>query len=353
MDSTSRLQRLKNREERRMSNVNDAMEKSKEAKLSGLPDKVLHHILSFLDTKLAVQTCVLGRKWKYLWQSVSSLHFNCDSFSNSAHYKKFVKQVLLQRDESKELKKFTIDYSGCDPILKQVTNYLENHGFGLQELCFSVYCDMRALSPFLPHLSAWKSLRTLKLEKLVLPKNFLFDFGSLTSLCLKACWLPWDKGEPHDPFRGCLSLKSLRINGCRIWVPVKTFEISAPEVTYLEISWMDCQGYDPHYGISLTTSKLRSFSFEGTKLIAISTRGLPSLEKVFIHLGQKFPTTEDSTSENERKHLIKLLQELGNAKSLTLSLEIIRVLSKIPDLLQSHSSPFTEVHCFAMSLSIY
>ncbi|CAL1352579.1 unnamed protein product [Linum trigynum] len=42
-------------------------------RLSSLPDHVLSHILSFMETKYAVSTAVLSRRWEDLWTRVSSL----------------------------------------------------------------------------------------------------------------------------------------------------------------------------------------------------------------------------------------------------------------------------------------
>ncbi|CAI0439554.1 unnamed protein product [Linum tenue] len=42
-------------------------------RLSSLPDEVISHILSFLQTKYAVGIAVLRRRWKDLWTRVSNL----------------------------------------------------------------------------------------------------------------------------------------------------------------------------------------------------------------------------------------------------------------------------------------
>ncbi|KAK6139149.1 hypothetical protein DH2020_027107 [Rehmannia glutinosa] len=48
-------------------------------RLSGLPDVILCHILSFLPTKLTVATSILARRWRFLWSHVPNLAFNeCD-----------------------------------------------------------------------------------------------------------------------------------------------------------------------------------------------------------------------------------------------------------------------------------
>ncbi|KAL7129240.1 hypothetical protein ABFS83_13G052000 [Erythranthe nasuta] len=48
-------------------------------RLSDLPDSILCHILSFLPTtKNTVATCILARRWRYLWSYVPNLIFDSD-----------------------------------------------------------------------------------------------------------------------------------------------------------------------------------------------------------------------------------------------------------------------------------
>ncbi|GER43080.1 F-box/RNI-like/FBD-like domains-containing protein, partial [Striga asiatica] len=49
-------------------------------RLSSLQDDVICHILSFLPTKLSVATCVLGKRWRFLWAHVPCLDFSGDNF---------------------------------------------------------------------------------------------------------------------------------------------------------------------------------------------------------------------------------------------------------------------------------
>ncbi|AES75906.1 putative F-box domain-containing protein [Medicago truncatula] len=41
-----------------------------------LPDEILSHILSFLQTKLAFSTTILSKRWEPLHISLTSLHFD-------------------------------------------------------------------------------------------------------------------------------------------------------------------------------------------------------------------------------------------------------------------------------------
>jgi len=49
--------------------------RKEEDRLSDLLDVVLLHIMEFLLTREAVQSCVLSKRWKNLWKSVNTLSF--------------------------------------------------------------------------------------------------------------------------------------------------------------------------------------------------------------------------------------------------------------------------------------
>ncbi|KHN31750.1 Putative FBD-associated F-box protein [Glycine soja] len=42
-------------------------------RLSELPDFVLLHIMNFIDTKDALRTCILSKRWKDLWKHLTTL----------------------------------------------------------------------------------------------------------------------------------------------------------------------------------------------------------------------------------------------------------------------------------------
>ncbi|KAJ4826789.1 hypothetical protein Tsubulata_034777 [Turnera subulata] len=55
-------------------------------RLSDLPDTILQHILSSLDTKLAVQTSILSQKLRHVWACVPDLNFTSESFTPLIHF---------------------------------------------------------------------------------------------------------------------------------------------------------------------------------------------------------------------------------------------------------------------------
>ncbi|KAJ3706136.1 hypothetical protein LUZ61_009841 [Rhynchospora tenuis] len=68
-------------------------------KISSLPDDILTHILSFLRTREAVQTCILSKRWRNTWASVPVLNFHVSDYDENKRWKfdQFVNGVLKNR----------------------------------------------------------------------------------------------------------------------------------------------------------------------------------------------------------------------------------------------------------------
>ncbi|PWA71741.1 FBD-like protein [Artemisia annua] len=63
-------------------------------RLSSLPEELISHLLSLMQTKVAVQTCILSKRWRHSWTLVHNLELNCDDFYLFTSFLKFVDQVL-------------------------------------------------------------------------------------------------------------------------------------------------------------------------------------------------------------------------------------------------------------------
>lgn len=90
-------------------------------RISALPDALVCHILSFVETKKAVSTSVLCRRWKNLWKSVPILDFDMLDMLDFAEdelkikeacadFGTFVDGVLSSRDNSLDIQSFRL---GC------------------------------------------------------------------------------------------------------------------------------------------------------------------------------------------------------------------------------------------------
>jgi hypothetical protein len=66
--------------------------------ISALPDALLQHVLSFLQAREAVQTCVLARRWRHLWKSMPVLRVTDGVLVERV--RKFMDHLLLLRDRS-------------------------------------------------------------------------------------------------------------------------------------------------------------------------------------------------------------------------------------------------------------
>lgn len=70
-------QKLGQRQSKQMHRRKNIMKTDQEDRISGLPDDLIHQILSPLGLKFVVQrTSVLSKRWKLIWTTLPSLKFN-------------------------------------------------------------------------------------------------------------------------------------------------------------------------------------------------------------------------------------------------------------------------------------
>uniref|UniRef100_A0ACD6AFC4 Uncharacterized protein n=1 Tax=Avena sativa TaxID=4498 RepID=A0ACD6AFC4_AVESA len=65
---------------------------STDDRLSALPDELLHHVLSFLPSRRAVQTGVLSKRWTGLWRSVRRIDIRFDVHTPNYVYNSYSKE---------------------------------------------------------------------------------------------------------------------------------------------------------------------------------------------------------------------------------------------------------------------
>ncbi|XVE84334.1 hypothetical protein DITRI_Ditri17bG0004300 [Diplodiscus trichospermus] len=83
--------------------------------ISKLPDDVVGHILSYLDTIEAVQTSALSKRWRFLWTYIHTLEFHDFPALDDGNqmYMDFMDHVL-GLCKSQNMKKFTLRFHGFE-----------------------------------------------------------------------------------------------------------------------------------------------------------------------------------------------------------------------------------------------
>ncbi|EEC66504.1 hypothetical protein OsI_32618 [Oryza sativa Indica Group] len=199
--------------------------------LSDLPEGVLHHIMSFLDSRQAVQMCVLSQRWRNLWRSMPGINIDCKEFevTDKAVFIEFVNRLLELRDPVAPISKFSLWYSmsgsGCGTVKKDTGRWI-SHALQKQAWAVENYVDM-----FYGYL-----------------KPLVLDHSVFTSTYLQIIWFSnviLDDGFFKQLEAGCPALEDLFLDECFIG----DVEISSQTLKVLTIKRADFST-DPKTSIS-------------------------------------------------------------------------------------------------------
>ncbi|XP_062089017.1 F-box/LRR-repeat protein At3g26922-like [Humulus lupulus] len=181
-----------------------------EDRISKLPDAVIVHILSFLPTVDVVRTCILSKRWKFMWYSVPVLFFSdaTTDFQSPQGLEKFYKYVddCLEHRKRVNARDLTIlELEGLDldatysiglPALKTLSmkNFYFQHEKGdavfkllldcpsLENLVLNLCGNMGTIGHLLPLQSL--SLKFIKIENFEDAIPFQVEAVNLESLVL-------------------------------------------------------------------------------------------------------------------------------------------------------------------------
>ncbi|OVA14883.1 F-box domain [Macleaya cordata] len=362
-------------------------------RISDLPDCVIHCIFKFLDTKYAVQTCVLSKRWRYVWKSLPFLYFNsCLYLPNNKTklfkgFNDFVDKVLLFRDDTSNIQSFFFTNHGCPIPLDDIhydfkTWILTALRSNVEDLDLSVSPDIKSYRLThhgyfhqLPHecLFSCKSLRILKLNfcfgdcptELKIPDSM--SLPRLKTLVLRGFRFEYSSNNIANKIFSsscCPVLESLSLSGC---VFNETgLDISAPQLKHLEIenyryfyppSYSNEENFDEEdeYPIKLYAPNLISFDCKDHLMSRdYSIENLSALVKAEIGLGtdvydgDEVPYLNDKERKLYSQRMMKFLRALHNVETLAIRAPFLYVVSADTALLESTHIQFCNIRCLKL-----
>ncbi|KAG4991453.1 hypothetical protein JHK87_024910 [Glycine soja] len=254
-------------------------------RISELPDSILLHILNFMNTKSAVQTCVLSKRWKDLCKRLISLAYCPDPYllkkRGVGRFMKFATWVLSRRDDAYSLLNLTLHLCWTEPeLLDKVTKYALLHD--VRQLTMELYSGFRPDLESLPLIFCCHSLTSLKLcingmnyPLIILPKSL--HLPALKSLHLQGFNFTATGNDSAEPFSNCYVLNTLVLRFCSLHNDARVLCISNSTLSILTI--LEGQTYQ----IVLSTPNLSSFTIRGSSSLQLfSTCNLSFLGEVNI-----------------------------------------------------------------------
>ncbi|CAN1836910.1 Putative F-box/LRR-repeat protein At5g02930 [Linum perenne] len=299
-------------------------------RLSDLPDSVLHHILSFLDTKSSVQTCILSRRWRSLWKYVPVLTFSKSSLRSNCDFEQYVDKVLSVRSDCSIIRVRT-DFRGEKSmhLLERIMKYAASHG--VQKLFISSRLvgsfDVVRTDVVESVCLCYQSLKVLELNQISVKQNVVRLWSRLElleSLTLTRCRLNFD-----DAFASFPRLETLKLNHCFSSTQIRTsvLKVIVSKLLNLEIVLPEFSS------LEIVAPKLQflSLGIDHTIRLDVSKSNLPSLNRANIKLlgnWHVIPGISSYSSEDffKKQLLVEhLFQILRNVQTLNLQVENFEV----------------------------
>ncbi|KAI9156166.1 hypothetical protein LWI28_001556 [Acer negundo] len=306
--------------------------------INRLPDEVLTHILSCLETKEAIKTCVLSSRWKNLWTLIHNLHFDDwdHEFRESPNFRNFVDKIL-GHCQSKDIQDFSINCSISDDdiILSRITVWI----------CFAIERKVRNLDINLSideegeqlvrlpqSILTCKTLVNLKLcsgscDFVFDIPDFVVCLPSLKILCIEVVYP--NSNLMQKLFRSCTKLEELTIHGdLELNENVLTFDIIVPTLKTLKIyllpNWKVKNIVSIHKFV-VRARNLEQIYIDDDTLSCIVMDETPLLSDASL-VGCFTLLSKIEPSKNEVNRAMELLRAIKNTKYLTLSEGIMGVL---------------------------
>ncbi|CAI0493087.1 unnamed protein product [Linum tenue] len=320
-------------------------------RLSHLPEPIIYHILSFLDTKSAVRTSKLSRSWSRVWKHVPVLDLRSSALRGLVRLEKFVCKVLSLRYDLNVRKVSYIDDVGYgfqrhESMMVRVIKYAFSHR--VQHLVVdtgydSNHDDTHRFSFLFGPIKNCDHLETLELGSVTLDSGFGYSgFRMLTTLNVRACMLDTDQGDDLDLFCNFPYLRNLILSDC--FLPCTKSEgnlrVCGPELVNLELNAMD------QFKIEIFTPKLTYLNVrQDLDSLGFSKLTLPSLDHADIGMLKVPGYDSDKFKAQMQQNLTSLFHGVHNARSLKLHGFSVEIVDDVCEFLKQQPPPFKRLEC--------
>ncbi|CAN1767177.1 Putative F-box/LRR-repeat protein At5g02930 [Linum perenne] len=328
-------------------------------RLSDLPDSILHHILSFIDTKSSVQTCILSSRWRSVWKYVDVLTFSRFSLKDDLKFERYVDRVLSLRYDSIRVSRVAVNFwvEEMDGIIEmdlfdRIMKYSASHG--VQEL-YICNPDDSQLDVVESLCSCHHTLKVLEFECTYIGETLVGLWSCLQlleSLTLTDCNLIISGIETNDVFANFPVLESLRLVHC--YCSCSTLKVTGSKLLNLEVV------YPSFDSLQIVAPKLQSFSLEinpfyNTLVLDVDKLNLPSLDRANIKLLGNWHACFDSSDINVDptqkllERCANLFKILHNVQAINLQVETFELLIQMVK--HQAASPFKRMKLLNLKCS--
>ncbi|KAM3379288.1 hypothetical protein P3S68_011702 [Capsicum galapagoense] len=297
-------------------------------RLSDLPDSLLTHILSKLwEAKQVVRTCVLSRRWRYLWMSVPpSLDFNfpyTEDQNVTLDYIAFIHRELYYWRSCHKIRKFRVwglrheeHYANdVDLWVHFATKLAKVEEF----LLGFFYLDHRIRYEFPQFAYKNAFLRRLAIWHCQLNPFGSINWSGLVSLSIG--YVEFTDGLKEKVLSGCPNLECLELNSVSGLHPLV---LSSAKMRRLSIS----DYYDENHDrcLEIIAPYIQDLYISGLcSGIRIGQRNMASLVTVMLHL--EFDFLDQQRALEKESGYLKELQSVAHAENLKLGNWCIECLS--------------------------
>ncbi|KAI3944269.1 hypothetical protein MKW98_016499 [Papaver atlanticum] len=327
-------------------------------RISRLPDNLIHEILSFNHMKLAVQTCVLSKRWKNIWMSLPYITLALNSFLEDERYNPrdtmdrfvgFVDNVLEFRDDDSDIQNFNLGSVICDYASVETHNrwIIASVNRNVRNLAIVVAYSLNSPYQFPQQLLNCKTLKSMAIilggrqfgdrcAHVILPRSMSLPQIEVLSLY----GISISNVDLQRVFSSCPLMKKVTIQESDIQtdnqrnVIIEFHSLEAFKLIDNRHTHLGSSDHSLTYTTKISAPNVKSFTFAGSMTEDLSLENLSSLVDAHLDLRLRKEEADEiaetyfelPAEEMFAKRTMKFLRAVQKVQHLILSSGFLEVL---------------------------